>query len=175
VEVEVVLAEVGEPGGVETTPSTRPSASAWLLTSIATAVVPALAHDREQRLQVGRLGRRAHAGHHVVADAGQHRAEQAGGVPGGAQPASSRKAVVVLPLVPVTPEQQHRGSRVVVDPAGDRAEHARGSSATSTGTSYEARRRAAPAGSVSTARPPLRDGPRRRSRRRARARPGSAA
>ena len=43
-------------------PATRPSASAWLDTSIATSVTPSSQHHREQRLQVGGLGGGERAG-----------------------------------------------------------------------------------------------------------------
>ncbi len=46
---------------------------------------PVLAGDREQRVQVGRLRRRAHTVDDDVTDAGLHRADEAGGLTRGAQ------------------------------------------------------------------------------------------
>ena len=67
----------------KTQPSTRPRTSAWLETSMATAVDAALAHHREQRLEVGGLGGGALGLDALVADAGLDRADQPG------QPAAS--------------------------------------------------------------------------------------
>ena len=64
----------------------------------------ALDHHREQRVQDGRLRRGADALDPLVADPRLDRADQAGAC--GRAPRSaelSRYAVVVLPLVPVTP------------------------------------------------------------------------
>ena len=69
-----------KPPTANRTPPTRPSASAWLDTSITTAVDPALDRDGEQRVQVGGLGRGADAVDDQVAEPGLHRADQAGDV-----------------------------------------------------------------------------------------------
>ncbi len=62
----------------KTQPSTRPSTSAWLETSMATARTPRSRMTREQRLQVGRLGSGALGLDALVADAGLDGADQAG-------------------------------------------------------------------------------------------------
>ncbi len=63
---------------VNRVPSTRPSASAWLDTSIATAVTPRSAIAANGRLQVGRLGRGADARHRLAGHPGLDRADQPG-------------------------------------------------------------------------------------------------
>ena len=66
-------------------PSTRPIASAWLDTSIATARTPSLAHHGEQGLQVRRLRGGPDARQHLVADPGLDGPHQPGGVAGRTQ------------------------------------------------------------------------------------------
>ncbi len=133
----------------------------------------ALDHTREQRVQVGRLRRRALAVAAARRRCGSRPCRSARSA-GRARAAPRREvAVVVLPFVPVTPRGSAAG-RGAVDRSRDLAEHARGSVATSTGRSRPAAAiRSAPARSVSTATAPRRRR-RRRSRRRACA-PGSAA
>ena len=147
-----------KPATSKTTPSTRCRASAWLETSIAHTVDAALDHDGEQRLQVGRLGGRAHARRSRSSPTpGLDGADQPGarGRPRAA-PASSRYAVVVLPLVPVTPSSQQLRRRVAVDPRREpRPGRPAGRGRRRTGRPLRRRARP-PAGSVSTATAPAR-------------------
>ncbi len=137
----------------KTTPSTRPSASAWLLTSIATAVVPRSRMAASSACRSGASG--------VVRTLGSTSSPMRVSTvpsrpverPAARSPASTRKAVVVLPLVPVIPI-------VTIPAAGSPCTQravspstARGSSATSTGRPWPAQR-SAPAGSVRKAAAP---------------------
>ena len=84
-------------------PATRPSASAWLETSIATSVTPACAITANSACRSGASG--------VVNELGSRRAPirvpmvpiRPVGRPAAARPVSIRCETVVLPLVPVTP------------------------------------------------------------------------
>jgi hypothetical protein len=100
--IEVVAREVGKDGHIETTPAARPWSRAWLETSVTSSVAPrhALGH---QFKEVARFGRGVHEGrtspatwYSMVPTSTVLRAAALSS-------ASSRKAVVVLPLVPVMP------------------------------------------------------------------------
>ena len=94
-------------------PATRPRASAWLETSIATSVTPASAITANRACRSGASG--------VVNAAGSRRCSPSAPTmrvptvpsspvvrPAATSPASSRCATVVLPLVPVTPSTCRR-------------------------------------------------------------------
>ena len=104
VEVEVVLAEVGEERRRRTSvPSTRPRASAWLETSIATASTPRSRITASSACRSGASG----VVRSLLRTSSPIRVSMVPMTPvrrpARRSPASSRYAVVVFPLVPVTP------------------------------------------------------------------------
>ena len=89
-------------------PATRPSASAWLDTSIATSVTPSSSITANSACRSGASGVVNALG--SVAPAIRMPTVPTSPVvrPAAASPASSRCATVVLPLVPVTPSTRSR-------------------------------------------------------------------
>ena len=134
----------------KTTPSTRPSVSAWLLTSMATASVPRSRMTASSACRSGASG--------VVRALGSTSSPMRVSTvpsrpverPAARSPASSRKAVVVLPFVPVTPSTSRSALGAPYTQREAAPSTPRGSSATSSGTPRSPQR-AAPSGSVRTA------------------------
>ena len=85
VEVEVVLAQVGETRDVVTDPVDPVQREGVARDLHRAGVDVLLAHHGQQRLQVGGLRRGAHAGHPPVGDPGLDGADEAGGAAGRAQ------------------------------------------------------------------------------------------
>ena len=135
-EVQVVLGEVGEHGRRRSTTPVDPAEGQRVAADLhGDRVDAALAHDRQQRLQVGRLRRGAHARQHLAADPGHDRAEQAGAATGGPQPGLQQERGRGLAVGAGHAEHRHRLGRGGRAPAPrPRPSTARGSSATSTGT-----------------------------------------
>ena len=149
-------------------PATRPSASAWLETSIATSVTPRSTITANRACRSGASG--------VVKRAGQRLGRRCGCRPCRSgrwcapRPQPRLQQVRGRGLAARAGDAEHRqpGRRVAVDERGHRAERPRGGRAwTSTRDAGERRGGSAPAGSVSTAAAPRRERGRRRSRRRA--------
>ena len=110
VEVEVVLRQVGEDGHVEA--GTRHPAQAERVARHLHrgGGHPALHHDREQRLQVGRLRGGQRAGQPLLPDPELHPADQAGQVPGRAQPGLEQVGARGLAAGPGDADQPQPGS-----------------------------------------------------------------
>jgi hypothetical protein len=139
-------------------PLTRPIASEWLDTSIATSVTPSSAITANSACRSGASG--------VVSALGSTRpATRVPMVPtspavrpAAASPASIRCAVVVLPLVPVTPSTDRCAVGSPCTSAAAAPSTSRGRGCTSSGASARAGLRA-PSGSVSTATAPAASAP----------------
>ena len=103
VEVEVVLAQVREDERREPDPVEAPERRAVRGRLHGAAPVPGVEHLAEEPLEVDRLGGRAGRRPALAVDAGLDRSEQPGPAPRRGEHGVKRKAVVVFPLVPVTP------------------------------------------------------------------------
>ena len=122
VKVQVVLGEVGEHGDAVAgacDPAERQRVAGDLHRG---RRHPALGHHGEQRLQVRRLRRGERRPDELGADPDLHPADQAGAVPGGAQPRLAQVACRGLAARPRHADHRHPVRRVAVDPAGDVAE-----------------------------------------------------
>ena len=105
-------------------PSTRCWSSACDDTSIATVCDRPVAHPREQRLQVGRLGRGVLQRHDRAVDARLDRADHAGPVAVGARDRLEQVRRARLPVRAGDAEHAQRARRVAVEARAQRAEHA---------------------------------------------------
>ena len=122
VEVQVILRQVGEHRHVEAgapDPAQGQRVAGHLHRG---GGHPALGHDREQGLQVGRLRGGQRAGQPVPADPGLHPADQAGLVAGGAQPGLQQVGRGGLAAGPGHADEPQPARRVPVHPAGDLAQ-----------------------------------------------------
>src|SRR4051794_38364541 len=111
------------------------------------------AHDRKQRLQVGRLGCRVLTWQYVVSDACLDGADQAGAMSGRTQAGLDEVRRGRLAVRARDTDQQEVRRRVVVPEARDRSEHVPWATATMTGRPVASAASRA-AGSVSTATAP---------------------
>ena len=118
VEVEVVARQVGEDRRPRTACRRRASAPARATTLPSPPTGSPARSSRQQLLHVGRFGRRARRLALLAAEAVGHRARA--GPPSGRRRRASRQqvAVVVLPLVPVTPTTGMRRLGMVVEAIG---------------------------------------------------------
>ncbi len=122
VEVEVVTAQVEEDGEVEDDPVHAPEHQG-VAGDLHGAVGDApLAHQREQGVQVGRLGRGERGGHVDPVDAGADGAHDPGVAPGGLQRRLEQPGGGGLALGPGHTDQAQRGGGVAVQPGGEPAE-----------------------------------------------------
>ena len=123
VEVEVVAAEVEEDRDVEDDP-VDPAHHERVARDLHRADLhAALAHHREQAVQVGRLRRRERGLHVLAGDPGADGADHRRPDPGRSRPLSASRVVVVLPWVPVTPIIRIAAAGSPYTRAARRAEH----------------------------------------------------
>ena len=115
VEIQVVLGQVGKPGDVEhdgvDTPQDQRVAGNLHHAGSGTA----LAHDREQCVQLRRLRRGPHTGKHFVADPGLDGSDQPGDSPGGSQPGLHEVRRRRLAIGAGDPEHEQVAGGVAVD------------------------------------------------------------
>ena len=122
VEVEVVLRQVGEDGHVEAGPRHPAQAERVARHLHRGGRHAALHHDREQRLQVGRFRGGQRAGQPLRPDPEFDPADQAGQVPGRAQPGLEQVGARGLAAGPGDADEPQPARRIPVHPAGDLAQ-----------------------------------------------------
>ena len=123
-EIQVILRQVGEHRDVEAR-ARDPAESQRMAGHLhRRGGYPALGHDREQSLQIGRLGGGQGTGQPVPADPGLHPADQSGLVAGRAQPGLQQVGRGGLAAGPGHADEPQPTRRVPVYPAGHIAQFA---------------------------------------------------